>query len=240
MLKIAICDDDEGWRLRLGSLTDKIIEEGNSGWKGQIDAFNSGDALISRIQEGAYYDILLLDIEMPGTDGMEAAANIKGLLPHLLVIFITSYEKYVYESFRVQPYRFIPKSRIEEMLPKALPEALHDIKKHQEQTAYYFETTQGMELIHIDDILYLWHYGKYVYLEKTDGKSVKIRRNLKNVTCQLDMNRFVWLTRGCVCNMSHVIRIKGFDLELEGGKMLQISRERLQEVKERLQEFLHQ
>ncbi len=240
MLRIAICDDDERWCLRLGALIDEMTEEGNSGCKEQVHVFNSGDALISRIQEGAGYDILLLDIEMPGTDGMETAARVKELLPHLLVIFITSYEKYVYKSFRVQPYRFIPKGRIEEMLPEALQEAFCDIKKYQEQKVCCFETAQGMEVIHTDDILYLWHYGKYVYLEKTDGKSVKIRENLKNVTNQLSMNRFVWLTRGCICNMSHVVRIKDLDLEMEGGKMLQISRERLWEVKERLQEFLHQ
>jgi len=235
MINIAICDDTEK--------EGKIVYEwvckyfANKEEIHKIWLFNSSKALWYEIEDGKQFDILLLDIEMPEIDGIDLTYAIKEKIPETLVIFITSYEKYVYESFKVQPYRFIPKNKISGMLPEALNDAICYIKK-QAGKAYIVKNQQGIEKILIKNIIYIWHYGKYAYIEKINGENVKVRKTLKEIYQELPEEHFEWIERGCICNLSHIVKIADNCVYLTNGEIQQISRERLREIKERLRHYV--
>lgn len=235
MINIAICDDTEKER--------KIVYEGvlkyfvNRGELCNICLFNNSKALWYEIEDGKQFDILLLDIEMPEMDGINLTYEIKQKIPESLVIFITSYKKYVFESFKVQPYRFIPKDRMENMLNDALSDAIEDINR-QAGKAYIVKNQQGMEKILIKNIIYIWHRGKYAYIEKTNGENVKVRKTLKEIYQELPNEYFEWIERGCICNLAHIVRISDDCVYLTNGEIQKISRERLRETKNRLRNYV--
>lgn len=108
MMHIAVCDDDQKDCKEI----DSILKEccGEAGVLYDREIFEDSVELIDEVERGIYYDIFLLDIEMPKINGLELAAKIRDSLPLAIVIFITSHEKYVYKSFEVQARRFVPKS----------------------------------------------------------------------------------------------------------------------------------
>ena len=99
-MNIAICDDDKEICRILGSKITKIAPGSD------IDIYTSGRELIDA---GFFPDILLLDIKMPETDGMETARILRNKGWKKILIFITGEGDHVFESFDVRAFHFLVK-----------------------------------------------------------------------------------------------------------------------------------
>ena len=105
-IKIAVCDDEKNIRSYLVSLIKK--QGGECG----ITEYASADAYLS---DGKAHDIIFLDIEMGGSgaglDGMGLARHIRGMEAQKqpIIIFVTGYEKYVYDAFDVGAFQYLVK-----------------------------------------------------------------------------------------------------------------------------------
>lgn len=234
MIRLAVCDDDVEKGKIIDTMLAAWLDKHQYIYEKQL--FSNSRGLLYEIQDGTDFDVLLLDIEMPGLDGIELTEQIKVFLPDVLIIFVTSYEKYVYESFKVQPFRFIPKKFIEQMLPLALKDAM-DLLKKCKGKYLFVENQEGMEKIPTRSITYIWHKEKYAYIEKTNGSRAKVRKTLKQVYEELPAEDFVWIDRGCICNLMQISRISNGDVLLTDGIRLQVSRDRLTEVKTVLRKY---
>ena len=73
-----------------------------------VSTFSSGTKLL-QAHKTTPFDIVLLDIEMPETDGMQIAKLLRDIDDHLYIIFTTSYPEYMQDSFEVQPFQFLTK-----------------------------------------------------------------------------------------------------------------------------------
>ena len=131
MIKIAICDDEP----LLLSANKGIVEQYVQEHKiiAQIEECTNGSFLLADVEEGRYYDLILLDIEMPERSGMEIAPKIRKVLPNCLIIFVTSYLKYAVDSFALSIFRYIPKQELEKRLPQALQNAFQYINIEQQE-----------------------------------------------------------------------------------------------------------
>lgn len=234
MIEIGICDDSTEQGKALNNVIEKYMKNTQTVY--QCMRFENSKALLYEIQDGHSFDLLLLDIEMPELNGIELTEQIKTLLPDVLIIFVSAYEKYVYDSFRVQPFRFIPKSRSGEMLDLALEDAVREILRC-ENLFYHVENQRGIEKLPVKSIVYIWHREKYAYIEKTDGEQVKVRKTLKQVYEELPKELFVWLDRSYICNLSHIESIKGDSVKLSTGEILQISRDRAAALKNQVRDY---
>lgn len=234
MISIAICDDD----LETGRYVENVAHNLllSKGFLHEVQLFSDSMTLLHEMEDKASFDLFLLDIEMPELDGISLTEKIKEYLPNCLIIFITSYDKYVYDSFKVQPFRFIPKEGLNERLPEAIQDAVIWIEKNVHRF-YQIENHQGVEKISIGEIAYIWHREKYAYIEKMNGECSKIRKTLKQVFEELPKGDFAWIDKGCICNLSHIMKISGADVILENGKRLAVSRDRLTEVKGKLRSY---
>lgn len=234
MIRIALCDDNEEKGKWIDSCVEQQMQRHGVIYEKQF--FCGSKNLLYEIEDGAWFDAFLLDIDMPELNGFQLTEEIRKYLPDAMVIFITNYEKYVYESFRVQPFRFIPKARLEEMLPDVLADMLTAIEK-QEGKYYHVDNQDGMESFLIKSILYIWHMGKYTYLERSDGKTSKVRKALKQVYEEMPKEDFLWIERGCICNLMQIRKISEGNVVLTDGTRLPISRDKLTEVKEQLRRY---
>ena len=231
MLNIAICDDDIYAAKQIEQFTYKLLLQNHETHK--VHVFSSSKALFYEVQDGIAFDILLLDIEMPGLDGMELTAALKKYIPDALILFISSYEKYVYDTFSVHPFWFIPKSQFSKVFPTAFGSAIQQVQKI-EIDFYIVKNQQGVEKIPVRNILYVWHAGKYAYIEKIDGSNTKFRKTLKDVFNDLSSYNFIWLDRSYFCHLTHVQQIWNGEAVLSNGQHLVINKERLQQVKSAL------
>ena len=119
MLRIAICDDDSATVQSNRSIAEDCLKQ--CGSAGEIAAYTHSDNLLYDITEdGFFFDLILLDIEMPGSTGMELAGKIRPCLPNVKIIFITSHVEYAIDAFELSIFRYVPKNDIARRLPGAI------------------------------------------------------------------------------------------------------------------------
>ena len=105
MLKIAICDDEE---CNLNELSILINENTLSDVQYTLNTYKSGEELLKGIEKDKV-DILFLDIEMNGINGIETGKIIKQNNPNCIIFFVTSHNNYITDIFRLDSFQFLQK-----------------------------------------------------------------------------------------------------------------------------------
>lgn len=123
MLRIGICDDNSEARFALRSSLERITERRSI--ETVIYEFSSGENTLKWLHSRAgETDILFLDIEMSGIDGMETARKIRQTDSTLVIIFVTGYSDYVFDGYSVNALDYIMKPASSERLDAVLTRAL--------------------------------------------------------------------------------------------------------------------
>ena len=148
MIQIAICDDErESVALHEKNRKDKPAEA----WH-RIRDHNlhprAANLLYDITDDHFFYDLLLLDIEMPGFTGMELPEKIKPFLPNVKIIFITSHLEYAIDAYELSIFRYVPKDHPERRLSAAVADAAKLIELEAGQE-YIIQTSHRMEKYHI-------------------------------------------------------------------------------------------
>lgn len=132
MLTIAICDDD---KLQINSLKHIVIQYLElKGHDYIINEFNSGESLLNSLRN-KYFDIIFLDIEMNGINGVETARRIRNCNRRSIIIFITAYPDFVFQGYEVKALNYILKPYRPEKIAAVLNQAL--VELHQNKDFFY-------------------------------------------------------------------------------------------------------
>ena len=231
MLYIAICEDEAS---QLAAIRDKVqiyLKENNI--LAELEAYGRSDLLKYDLQEGKYFDIILSDIEMPDTDGMKLAKEIRGCLPDAILIFVTAYLKYAIDAYELEVFRYIPKSCLDEKLPGALEIAIKRVQS-QSDKSYLIQTAARIEKILLKQIVYIQKDGKNAMIICTDGSVKSVRKSLSDVHKELNSKDFVFVERGSIVNIAQIKSIQKEEVLLSNGVRIHASRPRLEEMKERM------
>ncbi len=175
-MKILICDDEPLARDRLARFID-----GMDGYTVVAQAENGADAIEQVNQHEP--DIVLLDVRMPGMDGIEAAHHLSSKDEPPAIIFCTAYDEYALEAFRVDAIGYLMKPVRAVDLAEALAKAsrlnksqiqsLNTAAKQKEarrRTHISAKTHKGIELVSVDDVRYFRADHKYVTVRHTGGE----------------------------------------------------------------------
>lgn len=99
-MNIAICDDERIFRDTLEQAIRAQLKICS------IRQFVCGEDLL---REAADFDVIFLDIEMPGLNGMQTAEMIRKLSKEIRIVFLTSHGEFVHDAFRVRAFRYLSK-----------------------------------------------------------------------------------------------------------------------------------
>ncbi len=234
MLHIAVCDYEIAMAESNRATLEVVLKE--LGVTGEITTYtNSSNLLYDITEDNFHYDLLLSDIEMPGFSGMELAEKVKPLLPDIRIIFITSHIEYAIDAFELSIFRYVPKSDIEKRLPSAIKDAVSLINLEADKS-YTIQVKGRFEKIPFRDILYIERDGKNAAINTADGIS-KVRKSLQTVFDELGSEEFIFIDRGYIVNLIHIMQVKNSTAVLKNGAVLPISRSHLQEVKEQINNY---
>lgn len=234
MLNIAVCDDDRCMLSRLEELVGNFFRTHCVDVK--ILAYQSGENLRYDLQDGFCYDLFLLDIEMPGTDGMELAKEIHDGLPAAGIIFITSHLEYAVAAYEYAVFRYISKSMLEEKLPAAL-EDFYKLYELERSSYYRIQVKNHVEQLPFRDILYILKEGKYAVFHLQSGRTASVRRSLSQVYGEIGQEYFYLADRGCIINLANVTGMDGEKILMPDGERITISRSGVAEFKSALLRF---
>lgn len=234
MIQIAICDDSEVSLQNLNHAVTDILKSNHE--LAEITLYNESKFLNYNINEGHFYDLILTDIQMPHIDGMELAANIRKHLPNSLIIFITAHSKYALDAFELSIFRYIDKETIPTKLPLAIADALKMI--HLQEDQYYLLSYNRMHRkILMKDILYIQREGKNSIFYLTNQDTLKERKSLVPIMEKLNSPDFIFIDRGIIVNLIHIVCIRDTTIELDNGHFILASIPRMKELKFQLQKL---
>ena len=233
-MKVLICDDEPLARDRLKRLIDRI-----GCYQIVGEAGNGLEAL--EMTRTAEPDALVIDIQMPGLNGLEAAGHISKLPNPPAILFCTAYNQYAVEAFNVKAIAYLLKPVKLENLQNALEdckrltkpqlELLHgDLSKlsgepNQKRSHISARTHRGIELIPVKEIRYFKADHKYVVIRHNRGE-VLIDEALKDFEADFS-ELFVRIHRNALVAIQY---IEGLELVSAGHYQV-----RLQGIDERLQ-----
>lgn len=234
MLRVAICDDEEHIVSHVKEITDKYFRTHCVSCI--IQLYHSSDNLQYDLQDSIYYDLLLLDIEMPEVDGMTLAKKIHDTAPAARIIFITSHLEYAITAYEYSVFRYIPKTAIEKKLPAAL-EDFYKLYRLKQSEYYTVEVKNHVERIPYREILYILKDGKYAVFHLQSGKTLSVRKSLSQVSSEINQEYFYFADRGCIVNLANVVGIDELGILLPDHQHIAISKAGMPEFKTTMLRF---
>lgn len=234
MIQIAICDDYPAHAGIIEALLEQYQQE-RPGIKFDPYSFTSGEDLLHSMSEGNIFDLLLLDILMPGLNGIELAKEIRKHNEDAIMIFLTRSKKHALEAYSVSAFQYILKpikaSTLFPVLDKVIPAI------NQEKERYFLLSTPESELkILLSSIICieLNHRRLKVYLD--DGKTLLgkcIRKSfMEMIDPLLQDRRFILTHNSFVVNIDKAEELKKSELIMKNSVIVPVSRVKYTELKE--------
>jgi len=234
MLKIALCDDDVQELSRLKNLLRRYQEERQSAIK--YVAFTNAIELLQELHRDRY-DVLLLDILMPGFNGMEAAHEIREFDNRIKIIFLTSSPEFAVESYAVGAYYYLLKPCTAEKLFSVLDRFFWDSQK--EEAALHIKTASGMLRIPYSRLEFLEVINKRLYFHLTDGSVREISGSLSDFEEELlGREEFIKVHRSCIVNMGCIQELNPQELITNAKQSAPVSRLLYPKIKEAYMKYM--
>lgn len=228
-IRFAIAEDENAIR---SYLTLHIIEEFHkNGFHSDSFEFSDGNSLFQSILKGTSYDILFLDIEMPGINGIKLSSKIRELGLDTLIVFISNKSELVFQSFEVRPFRFIRKNHFIEELHPLISDLLKELQRNDDETiTVEEEKSTTVYSFHCNELQYIEVMGKYCNVVSTKGTTT-LRQTLTLFEALLASRGFLKPHRSYLVNYRYISRIEKSQIVLENGIILPLSRNRVAEIR---------
>ena len=225
-IRIGICDDNPE-DIRALSEALYIYEPSF-----QITTYPDGKSLLEDFEEpGLFFDLLFLDIYMPGMNGITTAGKIRSYLLDVKIIFISSSNEHYPEAYDVFAFNYMIKPVNREKLRLILDKALAGMIVERRQK-FFFSYKNVNYQIFVRDILYMESNEKLICFHMSDGRQLMCYTKIDEVLKQLPESVFVRCHQSFAVNICHVTEMAGNCFRI-GPDTVNISRKCFKASKEK-------
>lgn len=231
MVRIGVIEDDSNMRRTTKEIISKVIQ----GYEDiECKEFESAEAFQLEKEE---YDIILLDIDLPGMNGVELGKKILRESKDTVLIYLTSYTEYAWESYLIEAYQYILKSNMEERLPLILRKAVGEKVKEKKDYRIFGNSYKKIKLYY-KDILYIQKEKEKKYTEYvTKSGTYRERIPFGQILKEIDDARFVPIDRGHAINIQYIDQIDDCIIYMETEEEFKVSRVQLKTVKKHIAKY---
>lgn len=236
MLKIAVCDDDdfslnEADKIIRRSVADLDISLYHFKTKSDFDAiFDSADT---------FFDIVVLDIEMPDVNGVDFAEAIRQKNKRTRIIFLTNHLEYATEVYNTEHTFYVLKKDAAERLPAAIRKAAAQLEIIRSEVIAVNGHHTEQVIVAVNDILYLERILRDTVLYTTDGV-VHTTESLDSLAKRVSPGTLTRIYRSYTVNIRHIRRLLGDEVILSDGTKLPVGRTYAKQLKEDLMRYIKQ
>ncbi len=222
LIRIAICDDEKHMSDHIRAMASDFFRKKNR--EIQLRTFSSGEELLSY---DGQIDILFLDIQMKGMDGIETARKLRDSKFRGFLIFITVLKEMVFQSFEVQAYDYLVKPVEEKQFEKTMERLYTSMQNASEDSLLVQKGYEG-RIIREEEIVFCEIIDRKIYLNLASGEVVDYYERIENLETKLG-SHFFRCHRSYLINLKHLKGYKNGTACMDNGKEVPVSRLRSKE-----------
>lgn len=235
MIKIAFCDDDRDvlndlHRLLALYRAEKNMEIDDSSFRSPLD-------LIAEIERGSRYDILFLDVLMPGENGIDAATEIRNYDKNAKIIFLTSSSEFAVQSYTVNAFYYQLKPLYTENFYRLMDSVLSLCKKEQ-ASSLVLHSKNGITRIKPAQLEYCEVIHRTLFIHLVSGKVLECTGSLDELSKQLiSYGSFLRPHRSYLVNLEYIQNLSYRAITMSCLAEIPIPRGKYNEIKNAFLEY---
>lgn len=218
-MQVAICDDEKAMHQIVEKNIKRLLPDAD------IRGFWSGDDLIA---SGCKPDLLFLDIQMPGRDGMETARILRKNNPDMILIFVTAIEEYVFQAFDVGAFHYLIKPIDEKKFTEVVKLAKEKLSSTKSGSMEHACSTERASIlvsaggihtkVYFDEIVYAEVFNRKIVIH-TLKDEIEYYGKMSDLA-RMAGDQFFRPHRAYLINMRYVVRYDASNIYLEKGQVL--------------------
>ncbi len=235
MIKLAFCDDELSALHAFQTLLESY--RADRGLEIEYTAFHSPLDLLVDFERGSRYDILFLDVLMPGETGIDAAAEIRRLDGSVKIIFLTSSAEFAVESYTVGAFFYQLKPLRKENLYQVMDAALAACEKER-ASSLILQCKSGITRVDPRRVEYCEVIHRTLLIRLSSGKVLESSGSLDELSRQLlPYGSFLRVHRSYLVNMDHVQSLSYKAITMNCQTEIPIPRGKYNEIKNAFLEY---
>ena len=225
----AVCDDEKAMQNTLAVLLNEYGTQ--NGVNILIDKFENGYDLLRSARK---YDIVFMDFQMSGMDGIETSRKIRESNGDCTIIFISAYPEAALDSFEVGTFRFLKKPVDKQKLFRALDDYMKSVDL---DNLLMIKTKEGIWKIKISDIIYAEAKGKHTII-RTIGGCMEVFVHLKIIENKLPPKKFIRCHRAYVASFEHISNHSNSEIFFDNGEKALLGKVYTKKFKEEFKNYI--
>ncbi|MDY3920090.1 MAG: LytTR family DNA-binding domain-containing protein [Candidatus Limivivens sp.] len=228
MLRIALCDDEKEVLREIS----QVLK--SSGILQEVDLYTSGESLVT---SGKTYDVIFLDVDMKGIDGIQTARLIRKRDKLVKIVYLTAYEDYRDYAFSVHAFGYLVKPVRKAAILRIVKDALEYTKTEEPPCLLRFETEEGTLEMDVKDIYYFEYLNRKIWM-KTKAGFVWMKGSITRMGERMESYDFRMPHKSFVVNLAQIRSLKGYDILLMDGSLVPLSQKKSAAFREALSAYL--
>lgn len=229
MIKTAFCDDDLLAINEMNLLLDQYCQE--NGQEIASTVFHSPLELLAEIEKGAHFDILFLDVIMPGQNGINVAREIRQSDRTVKIIFLTSSSEYAVESYTVDAFFYVVKPVRAEDFCRLMDSAISQCER-EKQGSLVLRCKNGITRIALEKLIYCEVIGRTLVFHLESGMNLESIGSLDELSGELaQYGSFLRPHRSFLINMEYIQSISYKAITLDNLERIPIPHGKCSEIK---------
>jgi DNA-binding LytR/AlgR family response regulator len=229
-LRFAVCDDDEHIGFEIEEYTQIICSKLKI--KAETDVYYTGEEFCNKLASGECYDLIFLDIELGGINGVDTGVKIREVYNDELIpiVYISWKSSYAMELFRIHPFDFLIKPLTINMLSTTIN---HYIKiANLRSEIFSYNCGHDSYKVKLKDIKYLESIDRKIIVHKVDGDNEFYGSLEKVYDDQLNKHDFLYIHKSFIVNYDYVSIFEYDQVTLNDNKtILPISQPKRKEIR---------
>lgn len=235
MYKIAICDDDSDYLELIEGKVREYCERKEIA--AVIKLYSECGSLMEDAECGRLFDAYILDIEMDGYSGMEAAKAMRNYSSAVFIIFLTAYAAYSIEACGMNIFRYVLKERLDREFEAVMGDLFCCLEMMKDSGMYLISNQRKYVKVTQRDIIYIYKRQKNIVFVLSEGREERERGTLKAVYEKLKGRDMFFLDRGIILNLFHVQKITEGRIYMTEEHRISTAAEHISELKKALHTY---